>query len=204
MLGTPPHSPFLLFLTEGEAKVEQLAAKFKTPDLAESFKKTFTDCQARMSTGDESSIQLSRAQEHSKEGNPLVYFIVAVDDQPLGRITMELFSHIVPKTAENFRALCTGEKGFGFRNSIFHRVIPDFMCQVSISTSVCILGQLWSTGHNTDRALLISAELRIAFRFRQQTPIDRSVSVCANYQCSINSSCIVRLATLCALEKKID
>ncbi|XP_006005099.1 peptidyl-prolyl cis-trans isomerase A [Latimeria chalumnae] len=61
--------------------------------------------------------------------NPQVYFDVAVVDQPLGRVTFELNADVVPKTAENFRALCTGEKGFGYKGSIFHRVIPKFMCQ---------------------------------------------------------------------------
>ena len=71
--------------------------------------------------------------------NPKVYFDMTIGGAAAGRITMELRSDVAPKTAENFRCLCTGEKGMGksgkplhFKGSAFHRVIPDFMCQESI------------------------------------------------------------------------
>jgi peptidylprolyl isomerase len=58
-----------------------------------------------------------------------VFFDITINGEPAGRINFNLFDDVVPKTAENFRALATGENGFGYKGSSFHRIIPAFMLQ---------------------------------------------------------------------------
>ena len=77
--------------------------------------------------------------------NYYVYFDMTIGGKSAGRIIMELFASVTPKCAENFRCLCTGEKGRGrsgknmhFKGSSFHRIIPGFMCQVSCSAYIVL------------------------------------------------------------------
>ena len=74
--------------------------------------------------------------EASKESDPIVFMDMEVGGRPVGRVELQLFESVCPKTCDNFRCLCTGEKGTGasgkplhFKGSTFHRVIPGFMCQ---------------------------------------------------------------------------
>ncbi len=72
---------------------------------------------------------LAMPEKAAAAANPKVFFDVSIGDEKAERIVMELFADVVPKTAENFRQLATHEKGFGFKGSIFHRIIPQFMLQ---------------------------------------------------------------------------
>lgn len=71
----------------------------------------------------------------TSQPNPIVFFDITLGGEPLGRVQMELFADIVPRTAENFRRYCTGEskdslgRPQGYKNCRFHRVIKDFMIQ---------------------------------------------------------------------------
>jgi peptidylprolyl isomerase len=75
-------------------------------------------------------------KDPSNPSNPVVFLDIGIGNSYSGRLVFELFHDVCPKTAENFRALCTGEKGMGksgkklhFKGSKFHRIIPGFMCQ---------------------------------------------------------------------------
>ena len=95
--------------SDGEVKVEQFGVRAKVQELANSFERRFGECQQSLSELQKG--HLSLAAELSKDTNPVVVCFVSASDEPVGHTTTELLSNIVPRTAENFRALCTGEKG---------------------------------------------------------------------------------------------
>merc|ERR1719235_33497 len=77
----------------------------------------------------DTTCQKSKVDACTLRAQPQVFFDMKIDGEDVGRIVMRLRFDVCPKTCENFRQLCTGEPGFGYKDSSFHRVIPDFMCQ---------------------------------------------------------------------------
>lgn len=74
-----------------------------------------------------SSTVAEPSKDQQQKRNPQVYFDIRIGSSDAGRIVMLLRADVVPKTAENFRSLCTHELGFGYKGSTFHRIIPEFV-----------------------------------------------------------------------------
>ncbi|KAJ1826743.1 hypothetical protein LPJ56_002031 [Coemansia sp. RSA 2599] len=74
-------------------------------------------------------VEMTGSGESLGRENPRVFLEFAVDGRPSGRVVFELRDDVVPRTTRNFKALCTGEKGFGYKGSRVHRIIPGFMVQ---------------------------------------------------------------------------
>lgn len=81
--------------------------------------------------GDKKTVTEEETDEPSakRKAKPRCFLDIKIGGEKAGRIVVELESDIVPRTAENFRVLCTGEKGMGYKGCPFHRIVPQFMCQ---------------------------------------------------------------------------
>uniref|UniRef100_A0A3Q1BUK5 Peptidyl-prolyl cis-trans isomerase E n=1 Tax=Amphiprion ocellaris TaxID=80972 RepID=A0A3Q1BUK5_AMPOC len=93
--------------------------------------KTAEEAEGEAAAGETTNTAAQEAEPPAKKGrvNPQVYMDIKIGNKPAGRLRFLLRADIVPMTAENFRCLCTHEKGFGYKGSSFHRIIPQFMCQ---------------------------------------------------------------------------
>ncbi|KAF8761246.1 Peptidyl-prolyl cis-trans isomerase [Rhizoctonia solani] len=94
------------------------------------------------------SMIFRRFSSTTTSANKNVFFTVSVGSKDAGRIVMKLYDETTPKTARNFRELATGQHGYGYQGSTFHRVIPGFMIQGGDFTAHnAVLGEidLWPT-----------------------------------------------------------